>query len=162
MHGYKLHIAFYMHVQKSLYVYYVSIKIKLGKYSKFESHFNCLTLHILINRNARKNILCHFVAVLITSPFIRRICSTLHCYEKGLFADKWTMCWLEFLLLKWNRMTKRKLGWKKVYSVSISLFINERSQDRNSIRAGTWRQERPWRVDAYWLALHGLLSLFFF
>ena len=30
------------------------------------------------------------------------------------------------------------------------------------LKAGTWRQElkqRPWRGAAYWLALHGLLSL---
>jgi len=36
------------------------------------------------------------------------------------------------------------------------------TQDRNSHRTGTWRQElmqRPWRVAAYWLAPHGLPSL---
>jgi hypothetical protein len=44
----------------------------------------------------------------------------------------------------------------------ISLFIIERSQDRNSNRVGTWRQElmqRPWRGTAYRLAPHGLLTL---
>jgi hypothetical protein len=42
------------------------------------------------------------------------------------------------------------------------LFITKESQDRNSPRAGTWRQElmqRPWRGAVYWLASPGLLSL---
>jgi hypothetical protein len=45
---------------------------------------------------------------------------------------------------------------------SISLFIIKERQDRNSNRAGNWRQElmqRPWRGAGYWLALHGLFSL---
>ena len=45
---------------------------------------------------------------------------------------------------------------------STSPFIIEGSQDRNSLRAGTWRQElvqRPRRGAAYWLAPHDLLSL---
>jgi hypothetical protein len=45
---------------------------------------------------------------------------------------------------------------------STLLFIIEGSQDRNSSRAGTWRQEmmqRPWKGAAYWLAPHGLLGL---
>jgi hypothetical protein len=47
-------------------------------------------------------------------------------------------------------------------SPSTAPFIIKRNQDRNSHRAGTWRQElmhRPWRGAAYWLAPHGLLSL---
>ena len=46
-------------------------------------------------------------------------------------------------------------------SISTLQFITEGSQDRNSSRAGTWRQEqmqRPWRGAAYWFAPHGLLS----
>jgi hypothetical protein len=42
------------------------------------------------------------------------------------------------------------------------MFIVEGSQDRNSDRAGTWRQEqvqKPWGVAAYWLVPHSLLSL---
>jgi hypothetical protein len=44
-----------------------------------------------------------------------------------------------------------------VYPASIStlLFITKGSKDRNSHRAGTWRQElmqRPWRNIADWLA----------
>ena len=56
-------------------------------------------------------------------------------------------------------------AWKeRVYlpNIYISLFIAEGSQDRNSNRAGTWRQElmqRPWRIAVYWVASHGLLSL---
>jgi hypothetical protein len=45
---------------------------------------------------------------------------------------------------------------------STSQFIIEGSQDRNSSRAGTWRQElmqRPWRSTANWLPFHGLLNL---
>jgi hypothetical protein len=61
-------------------------------------------------------------------------------------------------------MTKKQVGEERVYSAYTStlLFITKGSQDRNSHRAGNWRQElkqRPWRGDAYWLALHGLLSL---
>lgn len=61
-------------MNKSVYVYkyYVSIKnkLKLGKPSKLESQFNCLTLHILISRNARKT----FYDICNTSPFIGEIC----------------------------------------------------------------------------------------
>jgi hypothetical protein len=38
---------------------------------------------------------------------------------------------------------------------SMLLFITKGSQDRNSSRAGTWRQEpmqRQWRGAAYWIA----------
>jgi hypothetical protein len=42
------------------------------------------------------------------------------------------------------------------------LFFTKGSQDWNSHRAGTWRQElrqRPWRDAAYWIASPSLLSL---
>jgi hypothetical protein len=48
-----------------------------------------------------------------------------------------------------------KATWKKrIYSTfaSTSLFFIGESQDRNSNKAGTWRQElmqRPWRGAAY-------------
>lgn len=45
-----------------------------------------------------------------------------------------------------------------------SLFVIERSQDRNTSRTGTWRRERmqgPWRDAAYWLAPHCLPGLLF-
>jgi hypothetical protein len=45
---------------------------------------------------------------------------------------------------------------------STSLFITEGSQDRNSGRVGTWRQElmqRTWWGVVYWFAPRGLLSL---
>jgi len=63
-----------------------------------------------------------------------------------------------------NIMTKKQIGEERVYSAYTStlLFITKGSQDRNSHRAGTWRQEliqRPWKVAAYWLASPGLLSL---
>jgi hypothetical protein len=41
------------------------------------------------------------------------------------------------------------------------MFITKECQDRNSHRAGTWRQElmkRPWKDVTYWLASPGLLS----
>jgi len=61
-------------------------------------------------------------------------------------------------------MTKKQVGKERVYLAftSTSLFIIEESQDRNSSRAGTWRQElmqRPWRDVAYWLAPRDLLTL---
>jgi hypothetical protein len=63
-----------------------------------------------------------------------------------------------------NIMTKKQVGEERVYSAYTStlLFITKGSQDRNSHRAGTWRQElmqRPWRGAAYWLASPGLLHL---
>ena len=39
---------------------------------------------------------------------------------------------------------------------------SDHSPSLKQVRAGTWRQElmqKPWRGAAYWLALHGLLSL---
>jgi hypothetical protein len=45
---------------------------------------------------------------------------------------------------------------------SISLFIIQGSQYRNSDKAGTWRQklvQRLWSDAAYWRVLHGLFSL---
>jgi hypothetical protein len=64
-------------------------------------------------------------------------------------------------------MTKKQVGEERVYSAYTSklLFITKRSQDRNSHRVGTWRQElmqRPWRGTAFWLASPGLLSLLFY
>lgn len=44
----------------------------------------------------------------------------------------------------------------------ISLSIIKGNQDRNSNRAGTWRQglmQRPWSCALYFLVSHGLLSL---
>jgi hypothetical protein len=61
-------------------------------------------------------------------------------------------------------MTKKQVEEARVYSAYTStlLFITKGSQDRNSYRTGTWRQElmqRPWRDVTYWLASPGLLSL---
>jgi hypothetical protein len=57
-----------------------------------------------------------------------------------------------------------QVGEERLYSAYTStlLFITKGGQDRNSHRAGTWRQElmqRPWRGAAYWLASPGLLIL---
>jgi hypothetical protein len=60
---------------------------------------------------------------------------------------------------------KSKLGGKGFFSVYFHNTVIKRSQDRKSTRAGTWRQELtqwPLRGAAYWLALHGLLSLLSF
>jgi hypothetical protein len=58
-----------------------------------------------------------------------------------------------------QNMTRKQVEEERVYSAYTStlLFITKVSQDRNSHRAGTWRQElmqRTWRV-----LLTGLLSL---
>ena len=58
-------------------------------------------------------------------------------------------------ILAQNIMTKKQVGEERVYSAYTStlLFITKESQDRNSHRAGTWRQnQRPWRDVSYWLA----------
>jgi hypothetical protein len=51
---------------------------------------------------------------------------------------------------------KTSLGGKGLFDLYVTLlFIIEGSQDRNSNRAGTWRQElmgRSWRDAACWLA----------
>ena len=59
---------------------------------------------------------------------------------------------------------QKQVGEGRVYSACTSTpqSIIGGSQDRNSHRIGTWRQEliqKPWRGAAYWLAPHGLLSL---
>jgi hypothetical protein len=56
-----------------------------------------------------------------------------------------------------NIMTKKQVGEGRVFSAYTStlLFITKGSQDWNSHRAVTWRQElmqRPWRGTPYWLA----------
>ena len=56
-----------------------------------------------------------------------------------------------------NNLERKGLIWLTL----PSLFITEGSQDRNSSRAGIWRQElmqRPWRGAAYWLTSRGLLN----
>jgi len=60
-------------------------------------------------------------------------------------------------------LTKKQVGEERVYSAYTStLLFNKGSQDRNSHRAGSRRQElmqRPWRDVTHWLASPGLLSL---
>jgi hypothetical protein len=63
-----------------------------------------------------------------------------------------------------NIMTKKQAGEEKVYSAYTStlLFITKGSQNRNSHRAGSWRQklmQRPRKGAACWLASSGLLKL---
>ena len=59
----------------------------------------------------------------------------------------------------------QKASWRRkgLFNLHLTLlFITKGSQDRNSHKAGTWRQEwmqKPWRNAAYWLAPHGLFSL---
>jgi hypothetical protein len=74
-----------------------------------------------------------------------------HCLSQGFYSCT-------------DIRTKKQVGEERVYSAYTStlLFISKGSPDRNSHRAGTWRQElmqRPWRDAAYWLASPGLLSL---
>jgi hypothetical protein len=64
-------------------------------------------------------------------------------------------------------MTKKLDEEERVYSpyTSMVLLITKESQDRNSHRAGTCKQElmqRSWRATAYWIASPGLLSLPFY
>jgi hypothetical protein len=63
-----------------------------------------------------------------------------------------------------NIMTKKQVVEERVYSAytSMLLFIIEGSQDRNSHREGTRRQDlmqRSWKGTAYWLVFPGLLSV---
>jgi hypothetical protein len=55
------------------------------------------------------------------------------------------------------------LAYTSIFIIEHSMFITEECQNRNSNRAGTFRQElmqRPWRGAAHWLVHHGLLRLF--
>jgi hypothetical protein len=59
---------------------------------------------------------------------------------------------------------QKQVGEERFYlawtSTLLSIFVE--SQDRNSNRAGIWRQElmqKPQRSAVYWLAPQGLLSL---
>ena len=67
------------------------------------------------------------------------------------------------LLLKQNTKNKKQDGEERVslaYTFTL-LFITKGSQNRNSNREGTWKQElihRPWRGGDYWVVLHGLLK----
>lgn len=97
-------------------------------------------------------------------PEIVRLCLKdlkFSCFRCTLYLN--TI--LEFLLLWWNTMTKRQVGYGKEFSAyaSILLFITEGSQDRNSPgqdpRGRNWLMQRPWTGAAYWLAFTGLLSL---
>ena len=55
-------------------------------------------------------------------------------------------------------MTKKQVG----ENLHFHIAVHHQSQDRNSLRVGTWRQElmqRPQRNAAYWLASPSLPSL---
>jgi hypothetical protein len=62
-----------------------------------------------------------------------------------------------------NTMTKKQIGEERIYSAYTFTLLF--TTNRNSHRAGTWRQElmqRPWRDVTYRLASPGLLSLLFY
>jgi hypothetical protein len=68
------------------------------------------------------------------------------------------VCVLGFLLLHQNTMTKKQVGEERIHLgyTSMLLVFTEGSQDRNTDRTGTWRQElmqRLWRVLLTWLLL---------
>jgi hypothetical protein len=82
----------------------------------------------------------------------------------GFWFVSWLGVLVEIYIPVENIMTMKQVVEERVYSAYIStlLFITKGSQDRNSQRTGTWRQElmkRPWRNVTYWLAYPGLLSL---
>jgi hypothetical protein len=72
----------------------------------------------------------------------------------------------EFLLLQLNTMTKKQVGEERVYSACTSTLLSvdpqrkpgqELKQGRN-LEAGADVEDKG-KGAAYWLALHGLLSL---
>jgi hypothetical protein len=97
--------------------------------------------------------------------------SVLSARYAGVIVSQNLWEWLTILIRicipAQNIMTKKQVGEERVYSAYTStlLFITKGSQDRNSHRSGTWRQEliqRPWRGAAYWIAFPGLLSFVLF
>lgn len=71
-------------------------------------------------------------------------CSPSSQITHGLwYCSAWSLSESGFLLLRQNTMTKQQVGKESVYLAYTFtlLFIPEGSQDRNSSRARTWRQE---------------------
>jgi hypothetical protein len=79
----------------------------------------------------------------------------------GIIDTLFMWCWgvlVRVSIPAQNIMTKKQVGEERVYTAYTSalLFITKGSQDWNSHRAGTWRQEpiqrlmsRPWRDVTY-------------
>jgi hypothetical protein len=66
-------------------------------------------------------------------------------------------------VMKYHDQSNLEGKWVYLAYTSISLFIIKESQDKNSNREGTWRQElmqRPWRGAPYELVLHGCPACF--
>ena len=87
--------------------------------------------------------------------------STIKCEKSRTFQN--VICLSQGFYSCTNIMIEKQVGEERVYSAYTStlLFITKGSQDWNSSRSGTWRQEltqKPWRDAAYWLASPGLLS----
>ena len=96
-------------------------------------------------------------------------CTRVLSHSRDMKAEAWKYeekyDVLGFLVLWRNTMTKKQVGEERVYLTytCTSLFIIQRSQDRNSNRAGTWRQasmQRLWKGTSYCLVPHGFLSCF--
>jgi hypothetical protein len=66
-----------------------------------------------------------------------------------------------------KRHDQKRAGEKRVNFGLTFIFLvvhHQKKSDRNSYGVRTWRQElmhKPWRGAAYWLVLHGLLTLLF-
>jgi hypothetical protein len=73
---------------------------------------------------------------------------------EGLIPEVWPSVLVRVSIPAQNVMTKKQVGEERVNSAytSMLLFITKGSQDRNSHRTGTWRQElmqRLWRDISY-------------
>jgi hypothetical protein len=87
----------------------------------------------------------------LAQPTSQREALCMWCLSQGLYSCT-------------KHHDQKQVGEEIVYSAYTStlLFTTKGSQDWNSHRVGTWREElmqRPWSGAAYWIASPGLLSL---
>ena len=81
----------------------------------------------------------------------------------GCYASHWLLVLQTIAIIKYHYQKASCEG--KVYSEYIStlLFSTKGSHSRNTTKTGNGRQDmmqRLWRSAVYWLASHGLFSLF--
>jgi hypothetical protein len=81
------------------------------------------------------------------------------CWSPGEHGETMYMPWCLRVIFAVIMAKATRGGSSYLSCTSTSPFVIEGNQERNSKKAGTWDQQRPWRDAAYWLASPSLLSL---